>query len=159
MKLYELTQNYMVLMEMLEESETDALKDTLESIEEEINSKAENIAKLVKNLESDAAAIKEEEKRLADRRKAIENKVTYLKTYLHEQLELTGLKKVKTPVFTVGIQNNPPSVEIADESLVPSDYRIPQPDKIDKKTILKFLKEGQEVEWASIKQSQSLRIR
>ena len=64
MKLYELAQNYAQLLEMAEEMESDALVDTLEALQGEIEEKAENIAKLVKNLEADAKIIKEEEQRL-----------------------------------------------------------------------------------------------
>lgn len=158
-KLYELTQNYVSLMEMAEEMDATTLQDTLESIEEEIHDKAENIAKLIKNINADVDALRNEEKRLADRRKSLENKVTHLKEYLQNQLEVAGLDKVKRPTLTVSIQNNPPSVEIADESLIPSDYRIPQPDKIDKKSLLTMLKDGMKIEGVSIKQGRGLRIR
>jgi uncharacterized protein YlxW (UPF0749 family) len=158
MKLYELTTNYLSVMEMAEEMDTDTLKDTLESIEEEIHDKAENIAKLVKNLNADVDALKTEEKRLADRRKSLENKVTHLKEYLQNQLEVAGLDKVKRPTLTVSIQNNPPSVKVIDEKLL-SDFMIPQDPKLDKKAILTALKEGQEVNGAELFQSRGVRIR
>jgi uncharacterized protein YlxW (UPF0749 family) len=158
MKLYELTTNYLSLMEMAEEMDTDTLKDTLESIEEEINDKAENIAKLIKNLNADVDALKIEEKRLADRRKSLENKVTHLKEYLQNQLEVAGLDKVKRPTLTISIQNNPPSVKVLDEKLL-SDYMIPVEPKLDKKAILTALKEGMEVSGAELVQGRSVRIR
>jgi uncharacterized protein YlxW (UPF0749 family) len=156
-KLYELTSNYLSVMEMAEEMDTDTLKDTLESIEEEINDKAENIAKLIKNLNADVDALKTEEKRLADRRKSLENKVTHLKEYLQNQLEVAGLDKVKRPTLTVSIQNNPPSVKVLDEKLL-SDYMIPQDPKLDKKAILTALKEGIEVSGAELQQTRGVRI-
>jgi predicted nuclease with TOPRIM domain len=158
MKLYELTTNYLSVMDMAEEMDTDTLKDTLESIEEEIHDKAENIAKLVKNLNADVDALKTEEKRLADRRKSLENKVIHLKEYLQNQLEVAGLDKVKRPTLTVSIQNNPPSVKVIDEKLL-SDFMIPQDPKLDKKAILTALKEGQEVNGAELFQSRGVRIR
>jgi predicted nuclease with TOPRIM domain len=159
MKLYELAQNYAHLMELAEEMESDALVDTLESLQDEIEEKAENIAKFIKNLEADAKIIKEEEQRLAERRRSIENKVTRLKEYLQEQLEVAGLQKVKRPTITVAIQNNPPSVEIADEKLIPSEFMIPQAPKIDKKAILERLKNGEEISGCVLKQTKGVRIR
>lgn len=158
MKLYELAQNYAELLEMAEEMESDALVDTLQALEDAIEEKAENIAKLVKNLEADAKIIKEEEQRLAERRRAIEAKVERLKTYLQEQLEVAGLQKVKRPTITVAIQNNPPSVEIADEKLIPSEFMIPQ-YKVDKKSILERLKNGEMVPGAKLVQGRGVRIR
>ena len=159
MKLYELAQNYAQLLEMAEEMESDALVDTLEALQGEIEEKAENIAKLVKNLEADAKIIKEEEQRLAERRRAIEAKIERLKTYLQEQLEVAGLQKVKRPTITVAIQANPPSVEISDEKLIPSEFMIPQPAKIDKKAILERLKNGEEISGCVLKQTKGVRIR
>lgn len=158
MKLYELTTNYVSLMEMAEEMDATTLQDTLESIEEEIHDKAENIAKLIKNINADVDALKSEEKRLADRRKSLENKVTHLKEYLQNQLEVAGLDKVKRPTLTVSIQNNPPSVKVIDEKLL-SDYMIPVEPKLDKKAILTALKEGMEVSGAELVQGRSVRIR
>jgi uncharacterized protein YlxW (UPF0749 family) len=77
-------------------------------------------------LESDCKAIKEEEQRLADRRKALENRISSVKEYLQNQLEVAGLDKVKRPTVTVSIQLNPPSAEILDESVVPSIFMVPQ---------------------------------
>jgi predicted nuclease with TOPRIM domain len=158
MKLYELTHNYLSVMEMAEEMDTETLRDTLESIQEEIEDKAENIAKLIKNLNADVDALKAEEKRLADRRKSIENKVTNLKDYLFNQLEVSGLTKVKRPTITVSIQNNPPSLKVLDESLL-SDYMIPVDPKLDKKAIMQAIKDGQEVEGVEVHQTKGIRIR
>jgi len=102
--------------------------------------------------------IREEEQRLAERRRAIEAKVERLKTYLQEQLEVAGLQKVKRPTITVAIQANPPSVEIADETLIPSEFMIPQ-YKVDKKSILERLKNGEEIPGCSLKQTKGVRIR
>lgn len=159
MKLYELAQNYAQLLEMADDMESDALVDTLEALQGEIEEKAENIAKLIKNLEADAKIIKEEEQRLAERRRAIEAKVERLKAYLQEQLEVAGLQKVKRPTITVAIQANPPSVEIADEKLISSEFMIPQPAKIDKKAILERLKNGEIIPGCSLKQTKGVRIR
>jgi hypothetical protein len=159
MKLYELTGNYQLLLEKAEEVEDlFSLTDTLEAIEESIQDKSENIVKLIRNWESDIFAIREEEKRLADRRKSLENKTSFLKEYLQYNLEQAGMDKIKRPTFSLSIQNNPPSCEVLDESLIPSHYMIPQ-YKVDKKSLLSVLKEGQEVPGVTIKQSKSLRIR
>lgn len=159
MKLYELTENYLQLLEMAEEMDPELIRDTLESIEESIAEKAENTAKLIKSLEADVKAIKEEEKRLADRRKALEKKIENIKEYLQDQLELAGIDKVKRPTITVSIQNNPPSVRIVNEEIIPSSYMIPQPPKLDKKSILEKLRSGEKVPGVELAQGRSLRIR
>jgi alpha-mannosidase len=158
MKLYELTQNYVSVMEMAEEMDSETLRDTLEAIQEGIEDKAENIAKLIKNVSADVDALKAEEKRLSERRKSLENKVSNLKEYLQNQLEVARVDKVKRPTLTVSIQNNPPSVKVTDEKSL-SAYMIPVEPKLDKKAILSALKEGIEVSGAELIQSRGVRIR
>ncbi|MFC8563093.1 siphovirus Gp157 family protein [Peribacillus frigoritolerans] len=159
MKLYELSQQYSQLMELVEELDAITFRDTLESIQEEIDDKVENTVKLMRSFQGDVEAIKSEEKRLAERRKAIENRIESIKDYLRNEMEIAGIDKVKRPTLTVSIANNPPSVEISDESLIPTDFMVPQPDRIDKKALLVALKEGEAIEGCSIKQTRSVRIR
>jgi hypothetical protein len=42
-------------------------------------------------------------------------------------MEVAGLDKVKRPNDYRIHPANPPSVEVMDESLIPSDYMVPQP--------------------------------
>ena len=155
MKLYELTQNYLNLQELLENPEIPA-----EMIETAlIEDKAENIAKLIKTLEADVSGFKAEEKRLADRRKSLENRVTGLKNYIDNSMKVTGKNKFKGQLFSFSIQKNPPSLNVEDEKLIPEEYWIEQAPVLDKKTLLAALKSGEEIPGVSIKQTESLIIR
>lgn len=157
MNLYELSQNYLAVQDMDLEPET--LKDTLDSIEETFEDKAENIAKLIRNLEADKKAFEEEEKRFKEKRQTADNRIKSLKLYLEDNMRLTGKTKFKTGVFNFAIQNNPPSVEVFDESLLPKQFLIAQPVKIDRAGIKELLKAGEEVPGAELKHSTGLRIR
>lgn len=159
MKLYELTSNYQQVLEIAEQLDAETLTDTLDAIEDAIEDKAENTAKIIKQLDADAEMLRNEEKRLATRRQAIENNAKNLKRYLQESLEKVGMEKVKGDLFTVAIQNNPPSLEVLDELKIDIDYfNYPEP-VLDKKAVLQTLKRGIKMEGARIKQTRSLRIR
>lgn len=157
MNLYELTQNYLHVLEMAENG--DDLADTLESLEDAIEVKAENTAKVIKQLEANAEMLANEAKRLSERKSAIENNVRNLKSYLQEQLEKCGKSKIKGEIFTVAIQNNPQSVEVVDETKIPIEFFVEQAPKLDKKTLLQHLKNAEQIPGAELRQSQSLRIR
>ena len=157
MNLYELSQNYLAVQDMDLEPET--LKDTLDSIEEAIEVKAENIAKWIRNLEADKKAFEEEEKRFKDKKQAADNRIKSLKLYLEDNMRLTGKTKFKAGFFSFAIQNNPPSVEVFDEALIPKQFLIAQPVKIDRAGIKELLKAGEEVPGAELKQTKGLRIR
>lgn len=157
MNLYELSQNYLAVQDMDLEPET--LKDTLDSIEEAFEVKAENIAKWIRNLEADKKAFEEEEKRFKEKKQAADNRIKSLKLYLEDNMRLTGKTKFKAGFFSFAIQNNPPSVEVFDEALIPKQFLIEQPPKIDRAGIKELLKAGEEVPGAELKQTKGLRIR
>ena len=153
MNLYELSLAFQEVQNM--ELDPEVMKDTLDTIE----NKAENIAKLVRNLESDVSAYKEEEDRLKTKRQATENKVKWLKTYLEDNMKLTGKTKFKSGMFNFAIQKNPASVNITDEKIIPEEFLIQQPPKVDKTSLKEILKRGIEVPGAELKQTEGLRIR
>ena len=159
MKLYEYTQDYLNLMEMSEELDQDVLIDTIEAITESVEVKAENIAKIIRTFEAEAKVIKAEEERLAEKRKTHENKISYLKKYLFEQLEAIGIRKIKRPLFTISIQNNPPSVDVINPDEIPVDLWTRPDPVLDKRKILSLLKAGDDVPGAAMKISKGLRIR
>src|SRR5699024_12069648 len=95
MNLYELSDNYQQIQAMIEDGE-EGLEDTLESLEDAIEDKAIGYAKVMRNLEGQANAIKEEEKRLSERRKALENNIKRMKESLQDAMLLNGKRKIKT---------------------------------------------------------------
>jgi hypothetical protein len=158
-KLYELSSQYnQIFYTMTEESDFEQLEETLSGIEEEFEVKAENIAKLIKSLDGDAKAYKEEVDRLASRKKAIENHQDRLKAYLESNMVALGKDKIKGNVFTIAMQNNPPKAIVDIEELIPEQYKSYELH-IAKKEILDDLKQGKEVPGVHMEQSQSLRIR
>ena len=159
MKLYELNQQYNQLLEMADDLDPEVLKDTLESIKESIEDKAENTAKLIRSWEAEIKAIKDEEKRMAERRKALESNAKRTKEYLFEQLEIAGIQKVKRPLITVYTANNPHSIEILDSTLIPSNFIIQKDPEIDKKGLIEAIKRGEEIPGAKLYQGRGLRIK
>lgn len=161
-KLYELTDMYRGLWETIgdEEVDLDAMEVALKAVEDNIENKAENMAKLIKGIDGDIATLKTEEDRLYKKRKALANKQKSIKEYLEYQLTALELDKVSTPLFTVAMQNNPQTVVFTDENLIPEKYKEEVVTvKIPKKKILDDLKEGIEVAGTEIRQTRSLRIR
>ena len=158
-KLYELSTGYKNIEYLLENGENnEELAAVLNSLDAEIEDKAENIAKIIKNYEGDIAAFKEEEKRIAERRRKLENIVKRLKEYLFNNMKLTNKTKFKKGTFSFNIVKNPPSAEITNADIISSDYKV-LTEILDKKAILQDLKDGKDVQGAILKQSESLRIR
>lgn len=156
MKLYELTQIYNNLMDL--DLSEDELKVHLTNIEDEIEEKADNIAKVLKSMDAEAVALKDEETRLAEKRKAIENRSKNLKAYLQDQMILVDKKKFKTTLFSFNIQKNTPSLKIIDESKVPEEFFVIE-RKLNKTELKNAVKDGLYADAAVLESSESLRIR
>lgn len=158
MTVYELTQAAADLQQLLEDGVIDEqiFNDTLEAML--IDEKVDSVCKVIRNLEAQAAAIKEEEKRLADKRKVAENGVKRLKNSLLELAMTMKDRKVKGTLFTVSVGTSK-SVEIFNEEWIPESYLIPQPPAIDKKSIGEAIKAGTVIPGAQLKVSEWVRIK
>lgn len=156
MKLYELTEIYNNLLDL--DIEDVELEKHLENINDEIEVKAENIAKILKDLEKDEEGLKKEEERLYKKRKSIESRCDNLKKYLQENMIALNKKKFKTDLFSFNIQKNAPSLRIIDEGKIPEDYWIVD-RKINKNDLKQAVKEGLLKDAAELVQTESLRIR
>jgi len=160
--LYELTNDWMQLLHMLEDgADEEVINDTLEGLDYEIEQKADGYAKVIRALEADAAAYKTEIDRMTDRKWTIENNIDRMKKNLQATMELTGKTKFKTDLFSFNVQNNAPSVVIDAEDVndIPIEYLIVEA-KVDKKKIATDIKAGVDLHaFAHLEQSRSLRIR
>ena len=157
-KLFQLSEAYRKLYEQVDElldneemtdDDLDMFIDTIKSIEDLIEVKIENINKLVKGWQADVDAYKKEEDRLKKRREALDNRIKGLKKYVLEMMTNANIDKVEG-MYGARRQANPPSVLIVNESLIPKEYREPQPDNIKRKEILAALKDKKVVAGATI---------
>jgi len=156
--LYELRDDYKRLEELEEELDPQTFKDTMDSIKGAIEEKAVGYASVIKQFQADVKMLGDEEKRLAERRRGIETKIDIMQKSLFEAMEETGTTKIKSPKFTVWVQNNPESVNVIDEKLIPEGFFIPQPMKLDKKQLREELKHG-DIAGVELIQTRGLRIR
>lgn len=157
--IYELGENWKQVADMLYEKEIEEqyILDTLESIEGEIEDKADGYAKLIKNLLASAEAKKNEAKKMQEKAETEENRVKFLKNNLYQIMKLTGKTKFKTELFSFGIQKNGGKQALTIVGEVPENYC-----KLvgDNEKIRQTLEEGQELEFAYLEpRGEGVRIR
>lgn len=162
--LYELTGEYLELLDMLSDPDVDPelIADTLEAMDGQLEVKAEGYGVIIKDMEAEAAKFKAEAERMAKKKKTLENNITKLKEHLKASMIVLDKKKIQTEHFSFTVKTNPPTCEIDDDKMLPDEYKIPQPPKTDMKKLLEDLKklpEGETVEYAHIKRSTSLLIK
>ena len=158
--LYELKSEYLQLRDMAGDPDIspEALRDTMEAINGELEDKADGYAKVIRELEAEEAGLDAEIKRLQARKSAVSGSKGRIKDALESAMRETGKLKFKTALFSFGIQKNPPSVAILSEN-IPLDYLVVPDPQPDKKRILAELKAGATFDWAELRQTEALRIR
>ena len=164
MTLYELTNDYAELLLMAEDPDTDpqAFTDTLEGIEGAIEDKADNYARVIRNLEADAAACDAEAKRLRNKKQTIENNIKRMKSALQYAMQVTGKRKFKTPLFSFNIQKNPAAVVVDEQYIenIPERFLVRKDPEINRKAIRDAINAGEDIGGiAHLSETYSLRIR
>jgi len=162
--LYELTEDYMNLLALAEDPDIDeqAFLDTLDGIEGAIEIKAENYAKIMRQLEADAAACDAESKRLKTKSKTIENNIRRMKQALQFAMQATGKTKFKTQLFSFYIQKNSASVVMDEQYIenIPERFLVRKDPEINRKAIRDAINAGEDLEGlAHLEQTESLRIK
>lgn len=152
--LYELTGEYLQLLEMLEDAdnlEEQVIKDTLEGIEGELEIKADGYARIIREMEAEAKKYEDEMERLERRCGTLRNRSRVLKDHLYNSMKQTGKLKFKTDLFSFGIQKNGglQPMEIKEGVVIPEKYLKKEPDNAK---IREALKTGEELPFVVLKE-------
>lgn len=159
--LYQLTNNYETVLNMLydEDADEEMILDTLEAIEGEIEDKADNYAKIIKELEAKQNARKEEAKRLTESAKVFENRVKALKINLFNSMKATGKTKFATDLFSFNIAKNGGKQTLTIDGDVPEEYTKTITEN-DTDKIRQALENGEKLTFAHLEpRGESLRIK
>lgn len=160
--MQELTHDFEVLWEMIDEDDgenADLIMDSLEGIDGEIEYKAEQYAIVLDEIKARIAGFDEVMNRLAQRKKAMNSIADRMKATLTNAMIVTGKMKFKQGVYSFNVQKNPESVLVEDEWAVPMTYKVEQAPKVDKKKIKEAIKAGETVPGCKLIQTQGVRIR
>lgn len=129
--------------------------EKLSQLQMDFDDKVEGIALWIKDLLSDAAAIKAEKDKLNERQKVCENKAKNLKEYLSGFL---AGQKFRTPRVAISYRKSE-SVNVSDIGKIPEEYlkyKDPEPDKT---AIKAAIKSGQIIDGAEIVVNQNIQIK
>lgn len=162
MKLYELSDAYRELLDR-DDLDPQAVVDTLDAIKDEIETKADNIASLIDELQSSAERKKAKAKDWNESAKADLQRAQWLKQYLTSELDNAGIKKVETDNHLLSVRNFKASTVIDDEDKIPDQYRNYAKYEgmydVMKQDVYTALKDGKDVPGAHLKQNRNVVIK
>lgn len=126
--LYELTEQYKMLLDMADDPEIDqqAISDTLDSLTGDLEDKADGYARVIAELQTESDGIKKQVERLTERAKTIDNNIKAMKDRLKEAMITTGNTKIKTELFSFSVRTNGgkmPIIYRVDPCNLPEQFR------------------------------------
>jgi len=154
--LYQLTHQMQELLDTDDVSD-DQLTETFGAIEK----KAENVCQYLTVLAGQVDVFKAEEKRLAERRKALENQQERIREYIKQGMATLEVDKLKAGTFSISVSPSAGSVVIDCSADIPPKFLtiVPECYQVDKAAIKAAIKAGQTVPGAHVEPGTTLKIR
>jgi len=147
--LYELMGDYAALQDAIDAGASDeeigALIATMDDAKGTLKTKVDNVCRVLRNIAGKVTAVKNEEKRLGARRKALENNKERLRSWVRESMDVLDVPKIKTDLNNVTLGDAGDTVTILDINKVPDEYKTKQDPKPLKKAILKAYEDDGEI--------------
>lgn len=165
MKLYEITNELTQAIELYNNVEADEqlaeVEKTLTDLSLSFQDKAVGVALYILNTEADSVAIQTELDRLKALQGKADKKADWLREYLKRNMESTGNLDIDGTKVHLKIKQNPPSVVIENEALIPDSYKrtIPEKKEPDKAAIKEAHKQGIGVAGAVVTRGTRLEIK
>lgn len=149
--------------DQLTDEQKKLMEDYLNELGQQESSKVDAFSGFIRKQAAIAEAMKEESQYLANKARAIQNKIDSLKKHYIAIMQAHGLKKVNGDVYSIGIRENT-RVEVNDlEALKAMDNPLYLKTEItfkpDKTTIKEALKDGLNIPGCQLEKSYSLNIR
>lgn len=160
LSLYQMSQEWEDVFDKLLDPEIpeEAVFDTIEMIEADMDCKAENYGKIIRSMESDSNQLKDEIQRLQKRKRSLDSRTDMLKQRLFDVMKATGRPEIKTNLFTFSIQGNGGLRPVDLTDVVPAEWL--KPGEPDFKRIRESLEAGNELPFATLgERGEGLRIR
>ena len=155
MTLYELRAEYMELLELLEDPDTDpqVIADTMEGIQGELDIKCDSYVVVIKNLESQVEMIDAELIRLEKNKSALTNNIKRMKAAVLDTIQMTGSRKMVTDHFKLSIVKNggKQPMEVDEIEKIPQDYLTMKP-VANMEKIRQELEGGSQLDFARLKE-------
>jgi len=163
MNLYEITEQHLQLVAMLEAGDIDqqTFGDTLAGMEGDLETKLEGCVYVMRNAEADAEKFKAESKFFADKAKAAQKLADFMEQRIKGAMVALDRPRVQTNRFTLTVgKAGAAPLEILDPKIIPIQYMKEMEPTWDKTAIKAALSSGIDVPGVKLgEQTEVLRIK
>lgn len=82
---------------------------------------------------------------LADRKARIAHRIERRRAAIERGMSVGEIQRLELPLATLSLRRIPPALQIANEAVIPPEYFLPQPPKLDRTALKEALKAGKDV--------------
>lgn len=147
--LWTLTAEWDALLTLVEETpdaDQASIEAEIERVTGDIRRKAHGIGVVIRQLEGLAEFQKAESQRLAAKARTNQATADRIKDYAKRCMQAMDIERLETGTFTLAVRVNPPSVNVLDAALVPSEFQRTKIEvSVDKRAILDAFKTDGEI--------------
>lgn len=160
---FELAAEYRQLAELLTERHDNPqlVEDTLESIAGPLDEHLENLAKMVRNLETASSGVEQTITSLEARQAGLQRAADRGRKMILELMQASGRERATTALFALAVKKNPPSIVVDSEADLPPaylTYHEAPPPTPNKRAIAAAFRAGMKVPGAHADQHVRLEI-
>lgn len=151
--------NILTVAEELGEEDYPVALDYLRELSIQEEDKVDGVVYAVRKRQADIEFLKDEERRIRDRRQSMEKRLTEFKDYLLGVMQENNLQRIKGRKGTIYVRKTT-STEVTDLNELPSEYVETRVEyKPLKNEINKAIKEGRQIPGVEVNNKQSVVIR
>lgn len=158
--MYDIQSELLELVQEIEDKGGEVNSEILKRLEineEDYEEKLESYLKVIRDYKSSEKRLKEEIDRLKARKSSVSKTIDRLRETVEDTMKQRGIDKHKSDLFTVWFQESV-SVDDSEMEEIPEEYKKVK-ESLDKASIKKALKDGEEFPGISLKTTKSIRIR
>lgn len=145
MNIYQVSEQYLLALNELlaiEDLPDEVVRDTIESLQGDMEVKARNVAAYIKNIEAESFAVGEAVNQMTARKKRLDSEANKLREALKAGLQKCGMFDLKFPEFAIRVKFNPISVVVDDEAMIPLEFITEKITRCANKALMKSCMEA-----------------
>lgn len=145
--------SYRLLTADLKERFSDIDDETLADTVEGFSDLPDLLGQLVRSALDDrdlSTGLRDRIRTMQERLARLEHRAAKKREIVKEAMDRACMKRLVQPDFTVSVSASAARLIVTDDSAIPGEYWVPQPDKLDRHALLTVLKDGTSVPGATL---------
>lgn len=158
MTIYELSGEYVEILEMLEDgdAEPEEVEERMKELNDSLDQKFDGYMRVYLQLDAEEEALEKEIKRLQAKKNHVSNGKERIKSTFQTVMLATGKNKINSELFSATIKDTAGKVIVDIQEDVPQEFWIQPDPEINKSKLKAYIKQNPNCEFAHIEKGKTI---